>query len=220
MKNLYLFLLVLGLLVSGSPDSFGQGCVAIRHIGGCGSVGSSALLQKGEWQAGSNYRYFRSFRHFRGHEEESDRVAGGTEVINWSHALDLSLTYALSDRLFATASLPIVYNDRSSPYEHGRQSRHITFSQGLGDARLGLGYWVLPETNQPSGNLLVALGVKLPTGNYKAEDVFYNVGPDGSAQVRPVDQSIQPGDGGVGLTVEVQHFQKVTNGLFTYANGF
>jgi hypothetical protein len=96
----------------------------------------------------------------------------------------------------------------------------MSSSQGLGDARLVVGYWLLPETGHPNGNLSVALGVKLPTGNYKAEDVFYNVGPDRSPQVRPVDQSIQPGDGGVGLTMEVQHFQKVVNSFYTYANFF
>ena len=35
-----------------------------------------------------------------------------------------------------------------------------------------------------------------------------------------MDQSIQPGDGGFGFTVDFQWYQKVAEGLFTYAGGF
>lgn len=53
-----------------------QGCVAIRHFS-C-SVGNnldSNLLDSGDFQAGMNNRYFKSFRHFRGTEEEPDRIS-------------------------------------------------------------------------------------------------------------------------------------------------
>lgn len=47
------------------------------------------------------------------------------------------------------------------------------------------------------------LGIKMPTGNYKAEDVFhYKLGTAILTRNGPVDQSIQPGDGGWGLTLE------------------
>lgn len=198
-----------------------QGCVAIRHFSSC--VGSSLernLLGKGDIQAGVNYRYFKSFRHFRGTEEEQDRVANATEVINHSHAWDFFLTYAISDRLYTSLTIPTVINTRSSLYEHGREERNSTFSRGLGDIRMGIGYWLFNISGHPNGNMAVGLGVKLPTGNYNAADIFYNVGPEGSPQVRPVDQSIQPGDGGFGLTLDMQVYQKITDKVFLYGGGF
>lgn len=198
-----------------------QGCVAIRHFSSC--VGSSLennLLNRGDIQIGMNYRYFKSFRHFRGTEEEPDRITNNTEVINNSHAWDFFLTYGISERLYASATLPTVINTRSSLYEHGREERNTTFSRGVADIRLGIGYWLFDLDSNPNGNLAVGLGIKLPTGNYNASDIFYNVGPNGESQVRPVDQSIQPGDGGFGVTFDFQLYQRILPDFFAYASGF
>ena len=198
-----------------------QGCVAIRHFSSCvGNALENNLLGPGDIQIGSNYRYFKSFRHFRGTEEEADRVANETEVVNNAHAWDFFITYGITDRLYASATLPFVINTRSSLYEHGRNERNTTFSRGLADVRLGVGYWVFNPANNPNGNLALGLGVKLPTGNYNVSDIFYNVGPAGSPQVRPVDQSIQPGDGGFGITLDFQLYKKIITDFYLYAGGF
>ena len=224
MKTLYVKLLLGCILfaLSFKPSTLNaQGCVAIRHFSSC--VGNSLennLLGKGDLQIGMNYRYFKSFRHFRGTEEEADRVANNTEVINHSHAWDFFLTYGISDRLYTSITIPTVINARSSLYEHGREERNSTFSRGLADIRAGIGYWLLDPIENSEGNIALGLGIKLPTGNYNATDVFYNVGPEGSPEVRPVDQSIQPGDGGFGLTIDFQFYQKVAAGLFAYGGGF
>lgn len=198
-----------------------QGCVAIRHFScSMGNELESNLLGKGDFQVGMNYRYFKSFRHYKGREEEPDRVSNNTEVINYSHSWDFSLNYGLTDRLYAGITIPTVLNERSSLYEHGREERHRTFSRGLADIRLGVGYWLFDPAVHVNGNLALGLGLKLPTGNYNATDVFYNVGPEGSPQVRPVDQSIQPGDGGFGLTADFQFYQAISTNLFVYGGGF
>jgi len=216
-KNLIIFLLLFG----SEFAIHAQGCVAIKHFS-C-SVGNSLennLLSKGSFQVGMNYRYFKSFRHFRGTEEEPDRVANGTEVINHSHAWDFSLNYGITNRLYLGITIPTVINTRSSLYEHGRNERHITYSRGVADIRVGAGYWILdPEVNE-NGNISLGVGLKLPTGAYNASDIFYNVGVEGSPEVRPVDQSIQPGDGGFGFTVDFQIYQKIANSFYTYAGGF
>ncbi|WP_422082170.1 hypothetical protein [Ulvibacterium sp.] len=198
-----------------------QGCVAIRHFSSCvGNNLESNLLSAGDLQIGVNYRYFKSFRHFRGTGEEPDRVTNNTEVINHAHAWDFFVTYGISDRFYASLTLPTVINTRSSLYEHGREERNITFSRGLADVRVGIGYWLFDLEKFHNGNLAIGLGVKLPTGNYNASDIFYNVGPEGGPQVRPVDQSIQPGDGGFGITMDFQFYQEVATDLFFYGGGF
>jgi hypothetical protein len=209
------------LLILAFHTAFSQGCVAIRHFSSC--VGNSLennLLGPGDVQAGMNYRYFRSFRHFRGTEEEPDRVANGSEVINNSHAWDFFMTYGISNRTYVSLTIPTVINTRSSLYEHGREERNTTFSRGLADIRIGIGFWLFDLATHPNGNLALGLGVKLPTGNYNATDIFYNVGPEGGPQIRPVDQSIQPGDGGFGLTLDYQLYQKLATKLYLYSGGF
>lgn len=222
LKSLNFLIGILILTLSSSPTTLrAQGCVAIRHFSSC--VGNSLennLLGRGDLQVGMNYRYFKSFRHFRGTEEEADRVTNSTEVINHSHAWDFFLTYGISNRLYTSITIPTVINARSSLYEHGREERNSTFSRGLADIRAGIGYWVMDPISNPNGNIAIGLGIKLPTGNYNATDIFYNVGPEGSPEVRPVDQSIQPGDGGFGLTMDFQFYQKVATGLFAYGGGF
>ena len=197
-----------------------QGCVAIRHFS-CGLNGlQGAVLNTGDLSVGTSYRYFRSFRHFRGHEEEVDRLANNTEVVNYAHAMDVNLSYAITNRAFATLTLPFVVNVRSSLYEHGRDERHSSFSRGLADSRIGVGYWLLtPRTGLPAAAAL-GVGIKIPSGNHNATDLFYNVGAEGHPEVRPVDQSIQPGDGGVGVTLDFQVYHQITSGLSWYGNGF
>jgi hypothetical protein len=199
----------------------GQGCVAVRQMSNCTGAGlSSNLLGRNEWQVGMNYRYFKSFRHFRGTHEEADRVANGTEVINHAHGFDFALTYGISDRFYLSANIPFVINERSSLYEHGRTERHSSFSRGLADIRLGAGLWLLSPVENPKGNIAMGVGIKLPTGAFSATDIFYNVGPSGTPQVRPVDQSIQPGDGGFSPSLDVQLYRMISSSFSVYGNGF
>lgn len=209
------------LLIAGV--SFGQGCVAIRHFGVCSAAMTHNLFQKGDLQAGLSYRYFKSFRHFRGTHEEADRVTSGTEVINHSHNWEYSLSYWLSSKTSVILGIPMQINTRSSLYEHGRTERHKSFSRGLGDVRVGIQNWLF-EPGAKLWNVQLGTAIKLPTGNYNSSDIFYNVGVNGTSEVRPVDQSIQLGDGGFGLILETQAYIKlsekvaITGGAFYMLN--
>ncbi len=211
-------ILALGLL---PETSSAQGCVAIRHFStGGGTDLNGALLNPGELTIGTSYRYFESFRHFSGREEHPDRVANNTEVINYSHSVDFYLSYALTNRLYSTLTLPVVLNTRSSLYEHGRTDRFSSFSRGMADARVGVGYWLLNPAKHHHYNAALAVGIKLPTGNQNASDIFYNVGIEGHPEVRPVDQSIQPGDGGFGFTIDAQIYHHINDLFSWYGSAF
>ncbi|EAZ81523.2 hypothetical protein [Algoriphagus machipongonensis] len=219
MKRIYT-LIVVALLLH-SMDTYGQGCVAIRQFSGFGnSVGQGNILEKGEWNISANYRYFKSFRHFRGSHEETNRLEDGTEVINHQHGLDINISYAFSERLYGIVSLPFQYNERSSLYEHGRTERHTTYSKGFGDMRIGAGYWLLSGEKAKKGNTAVGIGVKFPTGDYAATSTFYNQGDEGVEEVKTVDQSIQLGDGGTALILDFQGIWNLTGTYFLYYDGF
>jgi hypothetical protein len=216
-----LYVIFCGAFLCAAIESNAQGCVAVRSFSGSsGIIGSEAFLPKGEFLAGSNFRYFRSYKHFGGKEEHTYRVEQGTEVINDSYFLDLSLTYGITDRLFGTFTLPMVYHERSSMYEHGGNppnglgDRHKTYAQGLGDIRFNFGYWVLNPHKHMNGNFSLGLGIKLPTGDFGAKDTFYNQGPERNQTLElTVDQSIQPGDGGLGVTFDFQGYRMLSHSL-------
>jgi hypothetical protein len=214
------------LLLITNMDVKAQGCVAIRGFSSCsGSIGNNAFLMKGDLTIGANYRYFKSFRHFRGDHEETHRVEEGTEVINKSSLLDLSVNYGFSERLFGTLTVPFIFHDRSSMYEHGGNppnglgERHTTTSSGLSDVRLSAGYWLFNPDKHHNFNYAAGLGIKLPTGKYDYTDIFYNQGPERNQDIETVvDQSIQPGDGGFGITLEVQGYQTISHHLMLSTN--
>jgi len=61
----------------------------------------------------------------------------------------------------------------------------------------------------------------MPTGNYKAEDIYnYKLGTNTLTRKGPVDQSIQLGDGGWGLTLELNAFRQLNNAFSAYGNAY
>ncbi|MGN8034782.1 hypothetical protein ACTJJ0_06840 [Chitinophaga sp. 22321] len=192
-----------------------QGCVAIRSTGTV-CMKPQAEMEKG-WQMNMSYRYFRSFRHFVGTEEQKERLEKHTEVINWQHTLDLSLVRTLNNRWSLAVNVPVLANTRSSLYEHGGNNskspdaRQKTHSFGIGDIRFAVYRWLLNPARSTKGNIQAGLGLKLPTGDYRFQDYF--VKNDSTKILGPVDQSIQLGDGGTGFTTEL-------NGYYNFSKRF
>ncbi len=228
---------ILAILLAAIFPAFGwaQGCVAIRNMSCSGaginlSTNNAGFLLPGEWQASLNYRHFKSFRHFRGKHEEANRVAEGTEVINYFNSFDLGLGYSVSNRLSFNVVLPITLNNRSSMYEHYGNSveanparkRFETQSAGIGDLRLSATYWMLNPSNHHKGNFALGLGIKAPTGNANVMDDFHKLDQEGKdfTVQRAVDQSIQLGDGGWGISMEFQGYQILFSNASLYYNGF
>lgn len=196
--------------LSTSQLTSAQGCIAIKNM----SCGISTIDNAPKtWQFSTNFRHFRSYRHFSGTKENPDRVANNTEVINNDNSLTLGATYTINNRWTVSASVPILYIDRSSLYEHDRVNRHHSGSHGLGDIRL-MGYYSAKMLSGKS-SMMYGLGIKLPSGNYNYKDNFYTLN---GIEMRPVDQSIQPGDGGLGLVAELNFTSHVTQKLSIYAN--
>lgn len=199
-------------------EAYSQGCVAVRHMGMCTVTDSASVLQPGQFQITMGYRYLHSYKHFKGTEEQEERVEQHTEVVNKTSSLDLTLSYAVNHRLVLNVTLPLTFSNRSSLYEHDRVNRFTTRAYGIGDMRLTATYWILnPQKKGMKHNVSIGGGIKIPTANEETTDVFYTAnGP----QERPVDQSIQPGDGGWGVNLEFQAYTHIVHRLYAYANGF
>jgi hypothetical protein len=215
----FLFISFLYLLLAHHAQS--QGCVAIRSTGGFCTRDQAAHSDNSPWMLTVSNRYFKSFRHFVGTEEQHERLERNTEVINYTYTLDLVLTRNFKNGWSAALDLPIVSNARSSLYEHGgnnagKGARHYTRSFGIGDMRIAAYKWLWNPTVMPKGNIQVGLGLKFPTGDYKYQDWFIKT--DTTRVLGPVDQSIQLGDGGTGFTTEVNAYYNFTEKIGVYGN--
>ncbi len=223
-RNFYILFAIICLASVAVTETNAQGCVAVRNMSSCSLTGDSTIHQKNVLQISLNYRYFKSFRHYKGREEQLERLENGTEVINHDNSVILGASYSFSKYFSAAVSIPFLYIDRSSMYEHlgnGSGQRFWTTSQGLGDVRLS-GY-LNPIPNYYKGSLVIGLGVKLPTGNYAYKDEFHkmnNQTDQVELQTLPVDQSIQPGDGGTGIVVEYAFTHKLVGRFHGYTTGF
>ncbi len=232
-----LFSIVLLLVINDYANA--QGCVAIRQLGGVSTLCSNGMsensynLSKGGMQIGVNYRYFHSWRHFVGTEEQKHRqntnggigLDGkdrGNAVNIYSHALDFNFSYGLTNRLQLNATIPYVNNERSQVL---RQSapvkdtfRYSLYAKGLGDIRVSANYWVFDPAKAAKGNLMVGLGIKLNTGSHSETDLVPLA--NGTKRIGIMDQAIQPGDGGIGISVELQGFRKIYKDLYGFVNGY
>jgi hypothetical protein len=213
MRKIFLMLAVIMLSAYVHPI-YAQGCVAIKGTAGVCSRPSDA---KG-WELNINNRYFRSYKHFVGTDEQKQRITNHNNVINHSYEMDVTATRTLNARWSLAVTLPIMDFSRSSLYEHDGQTRHTTHSFGIGDARFAAYRWMFDPKTSHKGNVQLGLGIKLPTGNSNYQDYFYR-GPD-SLVLGAVDQSIQPGDGGTGLTFELNSFYNFTHQLGVYGGFF
>ncbi|MEP6615362.1 MAG: hypothetical protein ABJA57_02225 [Ginsengibacter sp.] len=239
MKKILSLLFTAGMIFFHVIDSNAQGCVAVRQMGGVNAIScvhakglsNSYNLLKGDLQVGANYRYFHSWRHFVGTEEQPQRqVTGGGHDANgndrgnavniYSHAVDLNFSYGLSNRIQLNVSIPYVHNERSQVLRTNAKDtfRYSVFAQGLGDVRLGINYWVFNPDKVQKGNLMLGAGLKLNTGNHHAVDEAPQA--DGTVKKVVMDQAIQPGDGGIGISVELQTFRQLYKGVYGFANGY
>ena len=226
---------ILLILVIFSVKGFAQGCIAVRSMAcASGNVNSpSSFMKKGDFQFTGNFRQLHSYKHFVGTEEQKQRVAEGTQVINDTYNYDFGLSYAVSDRLSVAINVPIANNDRSSLYEHygnaaldafpkPEQRRFHTYSKGVGDMRLSANYWLFDPHTSMKGNIAIGFGIKAPTGNANVQGDFHKLDKAGKEyiQTKAVDQSIQLGDSGWGYSIELQGYQSVFKNASLYYNGF
>jgi hypothetical protein len=220
--------LALALSLLSAEPAWAQGCVASRmDAPSCSAPRSGAEhdlmasynLPKGKWQSSLGYRWFRSHRHFVGSIEQNaentakglaERDRASSEVINHTHIPVVGLTYGVTDRLSVSADLPYFHALRRSPGNSSRPS-FVTGASGISDLNVMGRYWLGDPKHHAPQNLAFGLGFKLPTGNDRVEDDFLvRVDPRTGVQTlsrRPVDQSIQPGDGGFGFIAELQAFK-------------
>ncbi len=211
-------------IVASPTKARAQGCVAIHGSGispaedaatdSSNNMNLTGMAGSNPWALSTDYRYFNSIHDYVGRTENA-RI--GTGVFNKSNFTDFGLTYIFDSRWSATLTVPFVVNDRS---QVTNGLRYHTDSVGIGDTSIEGNYWVFDPRGHPKGNILLGLGLQMPTGNDKAMGEFlsYNKTINAyTAKAQPVDQSIQPGTGGWDGILDLYAFHQVAvQGLNAY----
>lgn len=206
-------------LFISQTNVFGQGCVAIRSTGGLCTMDEhpDSAVKQGAWLFNSNSRYYRSFRHFVGKQEQYQRIAMHNNVINNVETEDATFTRLFNDRWALAVDVPFVINSRSQ-LASGTTNRYATHSSGVGDVHVTGYYWLFDPAKIHNFNVQVGLGIKFATGNSDYQDYFLQ--GNGTHVLGAVDQSIQPGDGGTGLILEMNTYYNITHKFGFYGNFF
>lgn len=197
---------VITLLVASSP-AIGQSCVLTR----LDSPVLDPLLGDQKWEISFAWRYGKSDRHFVGTEEQVHRTEEGSQVINTVNLLDLGIRYQFNPRTSFHLGLPYLMANRTGPVSDGdlmvgRELRSST--RGNGDITAVFNRLVWDPETHVRGNLSWGVGLKLPTGeNAMTGTRTRYVDGVPVLQVETADQSVQPGDGGLGLVLELSGYQ-------------
>jgi hypothetical protein len=177
--------------------------------------------ERGEWQVSLASRNLVSTDHYNGTVEQVQRQTLQNYVTNRQNLVDFAVSRAITPRLALTLAMPFVNSSWASrdPAYPLPDARHeiAQNGRGIGDISLMGRYWLFDTQTHLSWNIAAGGGLKLPTGNSRAQDTFPGR-TDTSNILRYVDQSVQPGDGGWGLMLEAHAFRAL-NRAFIFGSG-
>jgi hypothetical protein len=182
---------------------------------------ASPYQQPGEWQVSLSARNLVSNDHYNGTVEQVQRQTLGNYVNNKQNLIDIGVGRTVTPRLSLAVGVPFVNSSWASrdPAFPLPAARHeiAQNGRGIGDISLTGRYWVFDPGTHLGWNVAVGGGIKVPTGNARAQDRFPGR-TDTTNALRYVDQSVQPGDGGWGLMMDGNVFWRVKR-AFLFASG-
>jgi hypothetical protein len=170
-------------------------------------------LGKGSLDIGIAFRLLRADDWLVGRESRPDKAPFGRPLFLDIRSVDLTMTYAITDRYSVTMTAPFSRGTHSRFYGDG--VRHEVSAAGLGDLNLGVQAWFWDPRTHPVGNLSAVVGVKTPSGSHEVIDNWYI---PGGSMTWTVDQSIQLGDGGWGIFLQTQGFRRTTPKAWVYGS--
>lgn len=211
------FLIICLFILLRNTNTFAQGCVAIRSTGGIATMNEhpDSTSSNSYWIFNNNSRYYKSFRHFVGKQEQFQRLVLHNNVINKVYTQDMTLTRVFNSHWSAAINIPMADNSRSQLASGTRFSTH---SFGLGDINVSGYYWLFNPAKAPKGNIQIGVGIKFATGNYNVQDYFLTNPSTGEKTLKYVDQSIQLGDGGTGISTEINAYYNFSHKFGVYGN--
>ena len=213
-KTLLLTALAATLVAAASSPAFAQGCILLRQTSPMFGTTDSLGNEPGTWNITFTGRNSTADHHYNGTVYQAQRQTEQTYVVNRQNSMTATIAYQLTPRISLNAGIPFVEASWGipSPRSGGPAARANENARGLGDITSLARFALVNPASGRSWNLLIGGGVKFPTGNNDATDVF----PDNQGLnnlERHVDISVLPGDGGWGAILDLQGYKQM--GRFT-----
>jgi len=203
-------------LLAVPRDAWGQGCMPLRFTSATLGGQQAPFLMPHQWQISIAGRRVASNRFFQESSENEAAAPGGQPLHLRLNTVDVSASYATSERLSFTLTVPLSHSTANNVYPDGQY--HQVSSTGVGDLNVMGNFWLGAPTRHPQGNVQLGLGVKLPTGSNHVLGNFYD--PQGNVSQVPIPQTVQLGDGGWSALVEAQGFRQLFSRTSAYFTGF
>jgi hypothetical protein len=202
------------VLLGTAQYASAQGCILLRQTSPLFGTTGAVEQEVGTWNLTFTGRASTADHHYNGTVRQIQREIEQTYVVNRQHSLTTTIAYQFSPRISLNAGIPFIEASWGipSPRTGGPDARANENAHGLGDITTLARVSLLSPANPRSWNVLVGGGIKFPTGNHEATDVF----PDGNGNnnlERYVDISVHPGDGGWGAIMDLQGYKMM--GRFT-----
>jgi hypothetical protein len=178
--------------------------------------GYSGFVAARHWEVGAAFRRLSADQWFVGSRVRESAAPFGQPLFLGIDSLDATLTYGVTDRVSVTLTVPFSRGTHSRFYADGK--RHTVKATGLGDIGGIANVWLRHPSSGSSGNVALGFGLKTASGNNGVVDRFFLA--DGSVTKNPVDQSVQLGDGGVGMIFQLQAYHKLAGGTSGYVYGW
>ena len=202
------------VLLGTAPQASAQGCILLRQTSPLFGTTGAVDQEVGTWNITFTGRTSTADHHYNGSVRQIQREIEKTYVVNQQHSMTTTIAYQWSPRLSLNTGIPFVEASWGipSPRTGGPAARANENARGLGDITTLARFAFLSPSAGRSWNFVIGGGLKLPTGKSNATDVF----PDGNGNnnlERYVDISVNPGDGGWGLILDLQGYKMM--GRFT-----
>jgi hypothetical protein len=190
-------------------QAWGQGCIVSRSNGEVGGPESEGgYLAPGDFNIAIGYRHQFSYEHYIGPSPELNaagltRVQLGTQVENKINLENVGITYQLTPRFSLTADIPVLTASR-----HTNNSPIVYDTQGIGDVSFLVDGWVWNPKENEKGNVELGVGLLLPTGRSNFQQLV-NADNGQGPQLKYIDYSIQPGQGGWAIPFQWESYKNV-----------
>jgi hypothetical protein len=136
----------------------------------------------------------------------------GTEIKNRYHIFDFAVAYQLNSRWTLNASIPITKNYRNQLYS----PTGIVDFVSQGDATVGFKRWMFRAPTESLRNVSLGAALKLPTGRYNQ---MYDAVRSGQQIRATADQSVQAGDGGTGVALDINAYTPFAFNSWAFVQG-
>lgn len=204
-------------ITSSTIQAHAQGCVAAHSpqplISGLNPNQAQSLNNKLHGLSITvGFRTYSSYKHYVGTVYQAQRAAMHNEVQNHADLYDFSFNYQLTPRVSIIGDVPAMTATR-----HQQGSINYYRSGGIGDVTVGAQTWIWRPPTESHGNIALSASLKLPTGINDAKGT--TILSNGTKQVRPFDESIQPGDGTWGFNLATQAYRQTYLKTVLYFTG-